>query len=216
MTFGIYNWAELIAALVCTGCFISSPTRLNRLFLPFLWLVFFVEITGKLTTSLPIIKTILYNVFNGVQFCFYFYFLYTIQENGPLRSAIPKITLLFIGFYIFNFFFAQGFNIFNSYTRLAGTAILVSLCLISIWNISFNYERGTPHYFPALIMICGIIVFFAVNIANESFYNYMIEKDPNGALKLYKGINHNLNIVLYGCISGAFLFEVYKQKPYSN
>lgn len=207
MQFAPHNWAELIAALAATYCYIVQPALLNRVLIIFLWLVFLVELTGLLTINYPYFKAAMYNIFNVVQMLFYLFFLFRLFENGRTKIAIKRWMVVVVVFGLLNFLFIQGIYTFNSYTRILGTFLIVLFSLLSLLKITNNPSKNISGYIPAMVAICCFMAFFAVNACYEVFYNYMLREDASELFRVFKLVNHKMNLVLYGGFTVALLLE---------
>ncbi len=211
MTFHIVNWAELVASVVATICLIIKPSRLNKMFVPFLWLTLCVEITGKLTSSIIEVKYPMYNIFILVEFLFYIYYLSGISPNIKIQKTFRWVVTCFILLFLYNFLLLQGTIVYNTYTSSISALMLVIACLIILWNISFNQNSNIQFYSSALFFVGSILVYNAGNLVPDSFFNYLGTKNPTAFVRLYLLINYNLNVLLYGCFTVGFLVELHSR-----
>lgn len=213
MILGIHNYAELTAAIVCTICLIYKPSVLNRWFVLFLWTTVVIELMGKLTTKMLEVKIPMYNLFNGAEFLFYLSLLAVVAKWQGVRTVLRVFFLVFGLFFIVNLLFIQGFYIYNAHTHTAGAVLLIAGALLVLFKISASdtNELGWLKW-PLMWVLFGVLVFYTGNLFNTSLYNYQSEKNPAQAVKLYRLINHNLNVVLYLFCSIAFVLEVKRNR----
>ncbi|MEK7226451.1 MAG: hypothetical protein AAB221_12335 [Bacteroidota bacterium] len=188
---------------------------LNRWFVLFLWTTVLVELMGKLTTSNPGIKIPMYNFFNGIEFTFYLSIFLFISEKLLFKIILRICLGLFILFFLYNLIFLQGLYTYNNHTHTFGAAIIIFVCLLMFYQLS----ASETEYFsflkrPLLFIISGLLMYYSGNIFNTSMLNYMAKNDAIEAVRLYKLINHSLNVILYGSFCIGFIFEVVKRKIY--
>ncbi len=209
MIIKIHNWSEIVAAVICTSCLIYKPSILARWFILFLWTTVTVELIGKLTSGLPSIKFLMYNIFNGVEFVFYLMLLSRFSNSNFGKKIINGLNIIFFIFFFLNFIFLQGWDIYNSNTHLLGSIVLIISCLIQFYNISAsNSNFAYPLKWPLICICAGLLFFYTGNFMNVSVLNYMTRNYPENVERLYRLINHSLNVILYLGFSVAFLLEL--------
>ena len=213
MILEIHNWAEISAALICTMCLIYKPSVLNRWFVLFLWVTVVIELIGKLTTPFPWIKIPMYNIWNGTEFIFYFLFFLSVVERKKTTQVFIVCLMALICFFLYNILFFQGLYLYNNHTHTLGSVFMIFSCLLFLYEIaSSETEHFTVLKGPLLFIIFGILIYYAGNVSNTAVYNYLSKNDPKEAWRLYRLINHNLNLVLYPCFCIAFILEISKNK----
>lgn len=203
------NIAEIAAAFICTVCLIIKPSVLNRWFVLFLWTTVVVELMGKLTSQNLMVKVPMYNLFNGVEFFFYLSLLTSIAIWKKSKIIFLLFIIGFSLFFLINLLFGQGLFIYNNHTHTAGSVLLIAGSLFILFKIftSETYEPR-PLRTPLIWILVALLIFYTGNLFNTAFYNYQSAVNPRLAVKLYRLINHNLNIVLYLLFNIAFVFEV--------
>jgi hypothetical protein len=211
------NIAEIAAAVICTTCLVIKPSVLNRWFVLFLWTTVVIELMGKLTIPIPHTKTLMFNLWNGIEFFFYFFFFYFNFNKKILSCFFLGAILAFLLFYLYNLFFLQGFYKYNTHTHTIGASLIILLCLAVIYAVLSDETRFyTASKAPLLCIIFGLLVYYTGNIANTALYNYFAKNDPKEAVRLYKLINHNLNVILYSTFCIAFALELKRNRPIHN
>jgi hypothetical protein len=215
MILQIHNWAEILSAFICTICLLYKPSLFNRWFVAFLWITCFIELTGKMTTAHREAKTLMYNIFNGVEFIFYITFLRHVCERKLSKGVLILTNLIFILCFLINLIFIQGFYTYNNQTHTVGSIAVIIACLILCYEISAS---DSNHFnlikWPLICVIAGLILFYSTNILNTSLLNYMVKNDPAKAVRLYKLINHSSNVLLYCLFGLAFIIDALRKPKY--
>lgn len=208
MLLNIPNWLELLSALLCTIFLIHKPLVVNKWFVLFLWATATIELLGIILTSEPKIKIAMYNIFNIAEFIFYLSFLYYLTEIKWLKKVIIFSLVPFIVYSLLNLIFSQGFYVYNSNTHTLGSVMLISVCLLKFYEISITESNFLQVLkWPLICIISGLLIYYSGNLTNSALFNYQINLNPDNAVKLYKLINHSLNIVLYILFIIAFIIE---------
>ena len=213
MTIYLHNYAEILAAVICTICFFYKPSVLNRWFIWFLWLTVVIEFIGKMTARYPSFKIPMYNIFSGVEFIFYFSLIIKLNYKASLKRILRLLLLLFIIFFALNLILFQGINIYNSNTYTVGCILLIIACLMQQFEFAFSdAEDYNALFWPFLCIISGLLIFYSGTLISTGIFNYMQEFQPLNGEYLYKLINNNLNVFLYISFSTAFLIEADKSR----
>ena len=209
----IHNYAEIISAIICTVCYFYKPSVLNRWFIWFLWITVTIELTGKMTSNFPIFKMMMYNIFNGVEFMFYFFVFRKICEIMTIQKVLKIFIFAFLIFFLCNLLFLQGAKVYNSNTHTLGSSFVIAMCLLSLIYSLLSEDDNIPMVnYSFFCVIAGLLFFYSGNIFNSGIINYMMKHQPKDAGRLYKLINNTLNVVLYGFFSIAFILEQMKKR----
>jgi hypothetical protein len=215
MTFGIHNWAEIIAAATCTICFYAKPSVTNRWFCWFLWLTVLIELTGKLTVNLPHIKLPMYNLFICLQMFFFSVYFNKIRPSAGRKKIIQSCFFAFFIFFWINFILVQKPLIYNTYSSNL-RAVLVSLfCLLYYFDLVIaahdDHNKGSR-----LLIVSGIFIFYTGGLKIYSSFNVLAQKMPAQLFWLYNSIISNLNVLLYGLFALGFVKEVIENRKHNN
>lgn len=175
----------------------------------FLWVTVVIELMGKLTSQIPQVKIPMYNLFNGIEFFFYLSLFSVVVKWKNCKITFWIFLLLFGLFFLVNLLFDQGLYVYNNHTHTVGAVLLIAGSLLVLFYISASEtnELGLLRR-PLIWVLLALLIFYTGNLFNTSLYNYQSNANPKQAVKLYRLINHNLNIVLYLFFSIAFVLEV--------
>ncbi len=213
MILSVHNWAEIVAAVTSSVCLIIRPTILHKWFNLFLWVTVVLELVGKLTATMPEVKFPMYNVFNGLEFLFYLFFIVSLFNSKKWQQAFSVLILLFGVYFSVNLFFLQGLYTYNNNTHTA-CCVLIVVFVLSVFYEMYRIENWTHaiQKRSLLAVLCGLLVFYSGNLVNTALLNYLSQKDPAQAISLYKLVNHNLNLVLYLLFTAAFINDSLQKK----
>ncbi len=217
MILSVHNWAEIVAAVTSSVCLIIRPTILHKWFNLFLWVTVVLELVGKLTATMPEVKFPMYNVFNGLEFLFYLFFIVSLFNSKKWQQAFSVLILLFGVYFSVNLFFLQGLYTYNNNTHTAG-CVLIVVFVLSVFYEMYRIENWTHaiQKRSLLAVLCGLLVFYSGNLVNTALLNYLSQKDPAQAISLYKLVNHNLNLVLYLLFTVAFINDSFQKRETGN
>lgn len=214
MTLGIHNVAEIIAAVVCTYCFLRKPSFFNRWFTPFLWFVVIIELTGKSISAYrykeP--KMLMYNFYTLIEFLFYLNIILYLELNTKYRKILIGFIAVFIVFGMVNLIWIQGLWEYNYHTLTIGSILLVTACLLTFLRL-FSEESSIK--WPYAFVLTGILIFYTGNFVPGTFMATLTQYSSQGFFQLYSIVNHNLNVVFYLLLSMAFTVELVKQKEFA-
>ncbi|MBO9659221.1 MAG: hypothetical protein J7527_10395, partial [Chitinophagaceae bacterium] len=165
--------------------------------MPYLWLTVFVELTGKALKEYPAPKTLMYNVFNGIEFVFYLGIFYLLNRDSENRRLLRLMIVVFLSFFLFNILFLQGFWLYNNQTTTVGAILIITTCLYEYFRVFSREEPDNILKWPLICIATGLIIFYAGNFPNNALLTQMMKTDSKAARMLYSTINNNLNVVLY-------------------
>ncbi len=208
MQIGIYFYFELLSLLTVIIFYIQKRDKIQLYFIPFLFATVIVEIVGLNWVSLKAKgKYPMYNIFTMLEFLFYGFLFYK-NLNKP---TFKKIVLLFIPSFAFlailNMMFIQGINItFNTYTFLLGSFFIVVFCCL------YFYESVLPDQIdqqlskqPFFWVCSGLLIYYLGSVIINALFEYLINNDLRlEGQRIYKIINHSLNVILYSSFCIAF------------
>ncbi len=212
MILGIHNVAEIIAAVVCTYCFVCKPSFFNRWFTPFLWFIVIIELTGKNISAYTEPKMLMYNIYTLIEFLFYLNIIFSLETNAKYRKVLIGFMALFIVCGIVNLIWIQGLWIYNYHTLTIGSILLVTACLLAFLRL---YSGESSIKWPYALILIGILIFYTGNFVPGTFMATLTRYSSQGFFQLYSIVNHNLNVVFYLLLSVAFTVELAKQKQFA-
>lgn len=209
MIFQPHNWAELIAAIICTACLLYKPSVINRWFVWFLWLTFLLELTGKWLKNDFTVKMPLYNIYNAIEMiaCSVFFMKVTINSQ---RCRFQKILLvLVLLFWAINFIFIQRPFIYNNLTANLCAGILCFFGLLYYYDIVADNGYSKKNI-ATILFTTGIFIYYVGTLNVFAAFNKLATTNPGGLTRIYKLITHNLSVIMYFFFSAGLIVEVVK------
>jgi hypothetical protein len=202
----LYYACLLLSAIMALVNINALKKRRLSLFIPYLWLVLFQELT--LVFIFPKMQTgIVYNFYRPISTCFYAYIFYHIPFNTiRIRKAILWMLSVYLVVTILIYSFLQGVSIYNRFVSFAGGFI------ITCWAIFFLYRyfhvdsvEEEKKWQPMIWITFGLVLYYPiVNIA-FGFYLYIGKYDVHlYNVKLYNIIPRVMSIFMYGFFAYAF------------
>lgn len=200
---------------------VKKVPRINRIFVWFLWLTLFVDLSGfysligyytdyryfgfvKGTKYLQ--NYWLYNIFKTVAFVFYFYF-FILQLNSPrIRKIMIWITwIFFVSAWANYFFFTDIFLGYSSFTAIGGTFILLLCIALYLFQI-IRSDKIVDFYreFPFYVAIGALL--WHLTITPLFIYNkYGIMHSSADFVQMYLRILTIMNFIMYGLFAIGFI-----------
>ncbi len=219
MKFYIHNWAELVAAIVCTYCLLRKTTFLNKFFIGFLWLTFFVELSGKYFSSKHIPNGWLYNLFNPLEIVFYTILIYRYTVVGWVKKLMKTGIIVYLLFATCNFLLIEGANAYNHFSAIAGSLLILVWCgLFFQQYINGDLARFQSVYKSLFPIIIGLTLFYLGSYVFFSSYGYLTKDKLNIplAIKLNTLINRNLNGFMYFLFAYGLIVDNYSAKRFNR
>ncbi|HMH31937.1 MAG TPA: hypothetical protein VK543_02850 [Puia sp.] len=184
----------------------GSPLYL-KLFPPFLAMTILVE----LTASYFIVKygenVSVYNIFNIVNFCFYYFVLREIITNKTAKKVIFYIMMIFLPLAVCNLLFVQKIGNFNSMTFSIGSLLIVGMCVYYFFEL-FQLPKAINLLREPAFWICsGLLFFFVCSFPFFGLINFI----SNASLLLLSRFVRVLiivNVFLYSLFTIAFLCRI--------
>ena len=143
-----------------------------------------------------------------LDFPFYFFVFYKVFNDQKYKKLTLLFSLIFLGFYIYNIGFNQGFRYINSYTFSLGSLFLIITSLIYFVQV-FNSDKEINYFrIPMFWISTGIMFNYVCNLIYWSLVGYIIANhvDPDGFI--FGVVLTISNLVLYGFISIGFLSNI--------
>ncbi len=146
-----------------------------------------------------------------VEFTCYLFFLRYITSKLHLTRGILLTILLYIALSLLNFFFIQGASIFNTYTYILGSVLVVVLCVV-YFNFLFRFARpGKLTAEPVFWIVTGLLFYYTCSLFVFGITNF-VTRIPTRYYALMVFIGDFLNILLSILFSIGFLCKINFQK----
>jgi len=213
MTIYLANWLEIVSAATCMVSYLYKPSAMNRWFIWFLLLTVTVEFMGKSAGTDISLKYPLYNCWNGIEFGFYFLFLRRLSNDQVAKGILLFSCIIFFVLFIVNIIFIQGIRTYNNYTTTLGGILITAACLLYYYQLAASpttLQMGKE--WPLFFIISGLLIFYLGTTLSSALFNFLTLNKYINATALYKLINHNLNIVMYGLFAIACIIDVFNKK----
>jgi hypothetical protein len=213
MNFTPSTFIEIIA--LCFSLFFIPRLIKSRfiILLPLLLLTVIIELFSTYIFSVTKSSHWLHNIFIGIEIIIFFYFFYYYEVSKKLKQMSLYFIGSFVLFYLVNILFFQKPFIFNYYTFLFGSFLLViNACyfIMELMKTNINGIFKTPMFW----LSTGVLFFFAITTIFFSFFNYLVLSKKVNVLLLYRVLITFANFILYTCLSISMLL-FWKKKPLS-
>ncbi len=204
-----HNYAEIFAAIVALVCFLRKKTFLNKTFTFYLWLTVVVEFLGKYLRMKEIPNAFVYNVFNIVELFFYCWIIYRFSQHDRTKRFIIYGSITYVLFALIDAFFIEGPFIFNNYSTILGSLVILVSCLMYVWEMLDVEHEKEPSNTAMPYLIFGLVIFYLGTFVLYATFNYLQKNAPEMSDFLFRLINRNLNVVLYVCFSLGLFKELH-------
>jgi len=207
MFISIDFYFQMLSLLLAMFFYKQKRNKIQRYFIPFLFLTVVVEFIGWLRPFHGYGKFAMYNIFTAFEFVFYASLFYIHFRSKKLKTLV----LLFIPFFlcavVLNILFLQGFNTtLNTYTLLLGSFFIVIFCCC------FFYESILPDQIdqqlskqPFFWICSGLLLFYLGTVIINALFEYLLSNNLQEEVKrIYGIIIHSLNVILYSSFCIAF------------
>lgn len=204
----LHIWFEIAAFIASVICWNSLKKTHLRWFLPFLFLIVAVEITGRVFSRIlhqP--NSWLYNLSIPFEYLFYTFIFLSYYKKQYNRHLARLFMYLFLGFVVINLGYVQGISRFNTNTLKIGSFFMV------VFSISYFIELYNIHEEQVLLrnamfwIATGILLFNAGEFSYNLFSKHLISNNLDKTLKLFQVVNHKLNLFLYSSFIIAFICQ---------
>ena len=218
--FSIDFYFQILSLVAAVYYYQKKRNKIPLYFIPFLFTTVVVEFLGWWWHSFKGVGNYaLYNIFTILEFIFYSLLFYIHFRKPFLKrmalSFIPSFTFLAV----LNISFVQGLTqTFNTYAFLLGSFFIVVFCCC------FFYESVLPEKIDQqlskqpLFWICsGLLIYYLGSVIINALFEYLRSNDlREEGKRMYKIINHTLNVVLYSSFCISFYICPDNKKTYSS
>jgi hypothetical protein len=204
LTLDIYF--EIGAFIISLLCFRSLRDKPLKWFIPFLFFIIMVELTGRhIRKDLHLPNSWLYNISIPLEYCFYTFLFYKSYTNRLFRQTAVSLLILFPAFCIVNILFLQGFYSFNTNILLVGNCITIILCCQFFVDLFQREVEINLLVEPMFWISTGLLFFNIGELSYSMFYQYLLQHRHDATGKLFILIHKNLIYFLYSFISIGIL-----------
>ncbi len=211
MHFTPSNFIELVALLISLVSIKYLLKSKFFLLIPLFILTLAVELLSEYIYSFTKSSHWLHNIFICIEILVFFYFFYYYEVSKKLKQMSQYFIGSFVLFYLVNILFFQKLFVFNYYTFLFGSFLLVinACCFImELMKIDINNIFKSPMFW----LSTGVLFFFAITTIFFSLFDYLVLSKKVNVLTLYRVLITFANFVLYSCLSVSILL-FWKKKP---
>ncbi len=205
----IHHYFEFLSLLVSIYCYRRLRNSFMIAFIPGLAVNFFVEV---LTTYLSVIgkghSTIwIYNLFVPLTLLFYTYIFYKFAVYPFQKRLLIGLYGLYLGICLLDYLWLGSLFVFNNKIFAGGGIIqVVFACSYYFQYLQDDDNLKDPKWTSGLWIASGLLIFFTgitivFALPNFIYYN----KLQIGGLPLYQVIPRILCVILYSCLSIAFV-----------
>lgn len=215
--FGFYFlWFELLSFIVSLICFYKLKGSNYIWFIPFLLYTNiqewgsrygYLNINGSNALSL--------NIFNIVEFAFYSWLFYNEAILAKKRKEILIITSSFFCFAFINILFIQGYNHFHSYSYLLGSLMIIYYACSFFYSLFHSKGYINLLRFSMFWICTGLLFFYSGMFFYYIFFEALATKYIIKYLLLFNILMNIFNIILYTCLSVAFICRTTKSNTIS-
>jgi hypothetical protein len=204
----IHIYFEIAALAVSLLCWRSLVKSGLRWFIPFLFFIVLIELTGR---YLPYVlrqpNAWLYNLSVPFEYLFYS-FIFLLHYNRIINKMIVKgFLVLFTAYAIISILFITGIYTFNVHFLIIGSFFMIVFCILYLFEL-YNAEQEYSIWgYPMFWVTAGILLFNAGEFSYNLLSEYLIDKDIDYTLKIFRSINNKLILVLYSSFIIAFICQ---------
>ena len=201
-----HMYFEIGAFFISLLCYQKIRNKPLQWFIPFLFFIVLVELSGNyITKVLGIPNPRLFNFTIPVEHFFYTYIFYK-NFKTPLFRKFAGSLLVFIPlFALFNMTFIQGFTNLNTNILLVGSCIMIALCCLYFVDLFKRDEEILLVREPLFWITTGLLVFNLGELSYNLFLDYILKNRHDAGAVLFLSIISVLIYVLYTFISIGLL-----------
>jgi hypothetical protein len=202
-------WSEIISLIVSILCYSSLKNTVLRYFPFFLLFIVAAELTGTyIGQVMHESNHTLYNFTYLIGFIFYTTLYYKIYKVPIHRKILVYISVLFILFYVLNIFFIQKIGIFNSYSVIVGSLVLIVYTCLYFLELIQQVKAEKTLTEPMFWISTGILISCLIGFFYWTFFELKIDRSGTLLRLLIK----NAVLVRYLCFSIGFLCQKMYQR----
>lgn len=221
---------ELLAALAGSWYLrkIKPGDRTTRLFINYLWFIFWLEIVGMYAAwnyfdhykTFPFLKDSpfaanywMYNISKIIGFVVYFRLFISRLRSARTKNILNGLSIFFVLSCILNLIFSDVyFKGFSVYTSITGALLVLTFIGFYYYQMLTSKELEKFYRSPYFYFSLGILLWH-VFITPLFIYNrYFSMKSPE-FVQLHMDMLRYANIFMYSCFAGGFIVSyLYSRK----
>lgn len=204
-----FQIAELVSLFICILCIRKMKNTSVISFFPFLLLINIYEIgTMKGWFTVNNSNHFAANIFMMIHFLFYLSFISNILSSKKTKAILIGTIILLCSFFIINFTFYQGKYVFNSYTYLFGSLIIISWCCQLFILYMKNIDKVQVFKSCFFWIYLGLFFYYSIRFFFMSYFTLITTSYNETISSLFKSLTTISIFVLYSCISiGLICFK---------
>jgi len=187
-----------------------SPLHL-KLFPLFLLYTLMNEILAGYMVSRGEHTTLLYNIYDILEFNFYIYFFLCIVKNKKAKFFCKALLAFYFSFSLFNLLFFQGIGTYNSITYAAGCLSVVALCVYYFFELFKLKHFVNLAKEPSFWISAGLLFYFSCSFPLLTTANF-IQNISEIIINSLQSLILLMNTLLYSLFTIAFLCRIRIQK----
>jgi hypothetical protein len=195
-----FLWFEILALVACILAIGTIRKTPLIYFLPFLTVIVVVELFGINSTG----NGWLYNLLNFILIPFWIYLFTFFIKNERVKIIAWILLFLFLSGAMLNILFIQQFRMFNNYTFIAGSAIIIFLVCYYFFELLKQEDIFLLKHRMFWIS-AGALCYFTGTFLYFSLYSYLRRVQVEQNTEIFDLIIRNLIILLYSCITVGIL-----------
>ncbi len=178
-----------------------------KLFPIFLFLVALSEYTALQIAREHHSNLFLYNIVMVSEFLFYFFFFYSVFRGGTAKRMVWILTAFYLAGALFNIFYIQGKNTFNTYNFMVGCLLVIAGSIYYFLQIFRYPQPGSIMREPAFWITSALLFYYACVLPIFGVLNYITSISPR-INATFAFILNLMNYILYSLFTLAFLCKV--------
>jgi hypothetical protein len=216
MISNFYILSELYGLISCIIFYRRIQNNFFRWTLPFLLLIFFIELIVLFLDKYRVISTSLniYHLISVLEVVFYSYIFYHLIRHKKTKSIIRITSVLSVLFFIISFILK--FNHRNYFIIVVISGFILSIYgFILLFDYFKNEQNESILEEPGFWFSLGVATFFSGTSIVFSLYDFIVAHNLSiGGVKLYNLVPRILSVVLYTALS-ITVIKCKPTKPYS-
>lgn len=210
---------DVIALMIATAAGFAIIRKKDpfylRVFPYFLLFDFIIEYLGVRRQQINQNNLAYYNFLAAVEFGFFTFFFSRTIPNDRIKKFLAKTVFVLPLICLVNYFFIQGPFVFNTYTFMIGSVIMIILAIIYYYQ-SFNHEIAVGRlHKPSFWINTGILFFFVCTASVLSSLNYLALLPLSVRLN-FGLILRSVSAFFYLTLIIAFLCQIKIRRSSSN
>jgi hypothetical protein len=202
MQFKLYQIFECAALVVSLFCWKKIIRTQLAVFIPFLAIVILYEIgTVSGWFSIRHSNHLAANFFMLFQFSFYIFLLSCIFQNKKIRRVVLLSEMILLLFFFLNTAFKQKITVFNSYTYIFGSLVLIAWSCYLFYHLMTRTVNLKISRYPYFWIFSGVMIFYLFRFVFMSYFTFLAYQSNDLFAQLFTSISRISIVLLYSCIS---------------